>query len=45
MTPLFLFILQKMLSILYKQVTRQYKEDEILNYVKQCVPEKVIKEL
>jgi peptide-N4-(N-acetyl-beta-glucosaminyl)asparagine amidase len=30
---------------LYKQVTRQYKEDEILNYVKQCIPEKIIKEL
>ncbi len=30
---------------LYKQVTRQYKENEIRNYVKQCVPEKIIKEL
>ncbi len=26
-------------------MTRQYKEDEILNYVKQCIPEKIIKEL
>ena len=30
---------------LYKQVTRQYKEDEILNYVKQFIPEKIIKDL
>ena len=30
---------------LYKKVTSQYKDSKVLNYVKQCVPEKIILEL
>ena len=30
---------------LYKKVTSQYKDSKVLNYVKQCVPEKITLEL
>ena len=30
---------------LYKRVTSQYKDSKVLNYVKQCVPEKITLEL